>query len=59
MLKFDLGLGQDHDLIGKGHAAYQSIRIVGLNTSKVLHCSCLSLSKAIVEKLLATFHNLK
>ena len=27
--------GQGHDLIRKGHGAYQSIRIVGLNTSIV------------------------
>ena len=33
----DLGIGQDqgHDLIGKDHIAYQSIRIVVLNTAKV------------------------
>ena len=27
--------GQGHDLIRKGHIAYQSVRIVGLNTSMV------------------------
>ena len=26
------------DLIGKGHVAYQSTRVVGLNTSMVLSC---------------------
>ena len=25
--------GQDHDLIGKGHDAYLSLRVVGLSTS--------------------------
>ena len=29
----NLTLGQGHDLIRKGHVAYQSIRIAGLNTS--------------------------
>ena len=31
----NLTKGQGHDLIGKGHDAYQSIRIVGLSTSMV------------------------
>ena len=37
MLKFDLGegQGQDHDMIVKGHVAYQLNRILVLNTSKV------------------------
>ena len=30
----NLTSGQGHDLTGKGHVAYQSIRIVELNTSK-------------------------
>ena len=30
-----LTIGQGHDLTGKGRVAYQSIRIVKLNTSKV------------------------
>ena len=30
-MNYDLTFG--HDLIGKGHVAYQSIRMVGLNTS--------------------------
>ena len=56
--------GQGHNLIGKGHVAYQSIRIVGLNTPiyMVIWCfyrSSLSLSKVIAEKLLVTFHDLK
>ena len=58
--------GQNHDLIGKDHAAYQSIHIVGmkLNTSMMndlwcFHCSSLSLYKVIAEKLLVTSHDLK
>ena len=51
--------GQRHDVIGKGHDAYQSIRIVDLSTSIVLsstsHRSSLSLSKVIGEKLLVIF----
>ena len=31
----NLTSGRGHDLIGKGHVAYHSIRIVGLNTSYV------------------------
>ena len=31
----NLAKGQGHDLIGAGHDAYQSIRIVGLSTSMV------------------------
>ena len=31
----NLTTGQGHDLIRKGHVAYQLIRIVGLNTSMV------------------------
>ena len=31
----NLTSGQGHDLTQKGHVAYQSIRIVGLNTSMV------------------------
>ena len=31
----NLTKGQGHDLIGKGHGAYQSIRMVGLNTFMV------------------------
>ena len=56
----NLTSGQDHALIRKVHLAYRSIRIVDLNTSMVfLHCSSLSLSKGIAEKLLVTFHDLK
>ena len=32
----NLTSGQGHDLIGKGHVAYQSIRMVVLNTPMVL-----------------------
>ena len=32
--KFDLGQGQGHNLIGKGHTTYESIRIVVLKTSE-------------------------
>ena len=31
----NLTSGQGHDLIGKGHVVYQSIRIAGLNTFMV------------------------
>ena len=46
-------------MIRKGHIAYQSICIVGLNTSDVFHYSSLSLSKVIDEKLLVTFPDLR
>ena len=55
----NLTQGQSHDLIGKGHDAYQSIRVVGLSTSWCFHRSSLSLSKVFGEKLLVTFHDLK
>ena len=45
-------------VIGKDHAAYQSIRIVGLNIYVCIlyfHHSSLSLSKCITEKLMVTF----
>ena len=50
-----------HDLTGKGHAAFQSMRIVVPNTYKygvfkLIALACLS--KVIAEKL-ATFHDLK
>ena len=32
----NLTSGQGHDLIGKGHVAYKSIRMVVLNTAMVL-----------------------
>ena len=55
--------GQGLGLIGKGHDAYQSIRIVGLSTSIVSSStsrrSGLSLSKVIGENLLVTFYGLK
>ena len=55
----NLNNGQGHNLIRKGHAAYQLIHIVGLSTSMVMYPSSLSLSKVIAGKLLVTFHDLK
>ena len=53
----NLTSGQDHDLVGKGHVLYQSIRIVG--HLWCFHRPSWSLSKVIAEKLLVTFHDLK
>ena len=58
MLKFYLCEGQGHDLVGQRHVAYQSIRVVVLNTS-CFHCFSLSPSKLIAEKLPVTYHDLK
>ena len=61
--KFDLGSG--HGLTGKGHAAYQLIRIAELNTSDMFYRSSTSVvsyinSKEIVlKKLLVTLHDLR
>ena len=52
-------LGQGHELIGKGHAAYQSIRIVDLNTSKVFLSLYLVYQYLMPKKLLVTFHDLR
>ena len=53
------GLGQGHDLTGKGHAAYQSICIGNLNISWCFHRSDMYLSKVIADKLLVTLHDLR
>ena len=55
--KFDLGQGQGHDLIGNGHVAYQSIRIVGWTEVRSFHRSSLS-NKSYCQKLLVTLHDL-
>ena len=50
-----VALGQSHDLIGNDHVAYQSMRIIDLNTSMVLALrSGWSLSKVVAEKPLVT-----
>ena len=53
----NLTKGQGHCLIGNGHAAYQSILIVDLNTYKVYFIALHSmlLSQFIAEKLLVPF----
>ena len=61
-VKFCLGQGQvqGHDLIGRGYVAYQSIRIVVRNTSKLTICIAFAcLLKVIAEKLSVNFHALK
>ena len=63
MLK-NLTSGQGYDLIRNGHAAYQSIHIVSLNTSMVFSSLKLVSIKSyliygIAELLLVTFYDLK
>ena len=55
----NLTSGQGHDLARKGHVAYQSIRIVGLNTSMVFSLLYLVSIKSYCRKLLVTFHDPK
>ena len=52
-----LTTGQDHDLIRKGHVAYQSICIVGLNTCVFIALA--GLSKVIAENCWWPFMTLK
>ena len=53
---------QGHDMIGKGHVAFQSILIVGLNTS-IIYGVFIALAglyqKLLPKKLLMTFRGLK
>ena len=53
-------INQGLHLIGKGHVAYQPIHMVGRPEHLwCFHCSSWSLPKAVAEKLLVTFHDLK
>ena len=45
-------LGQGHDLTGKGDVAYQSIRIISLNTSNTSKMFCIAL--ACLSKVLVS-----
>ena len=48
--------GQGHDLIPKGHVAYQWIRIVAWTHPLCFHRSNLSVSKVVAEKLLVSIY---